>query len=92
LNERLQAYQVKAIGATPKLSSSTKKEKQHFIPHDSDTTEFRNTVVGVITLSVQAAFYLSESLDEVMAVLPKWSLWLSHLAEKGILKIKKTRP
>eukprot|EP00026_Physarum_polycephalum_P000100 Phypoly_transcript_00100.p1 GENE.Phypoly_transcript_00100~~Phypoly_transcript_00100.p1 ORF type:complete len:1510 (-),score=269.98 Phypoly_transcript_00100:2402-6901(-) len=84
LNERLQAHQAKIVGAT--TPKSTTKGEKHLTPHTSDTTEFRNAAVGAANLSVQAAYYLSGSLSEPLAALPKWEMWVTHLAEKDALQ------
>jgi hypothetical protein len=69
---------------TPKNNTASKpsKGKQLFAPHSSDSIEFRSIVVGATTLEVQLAFHLTDGFDHVLAVLPKWTQWLNHLAEK----------
>lgn len=90
---RLQKYQ-EMVTRSKRDNNTTTKEP---IPHESDSVEFRKTVVSTYALNVQMTYYhgvssgerngdggkSSSNLVSVLDVVSnKWMVWVKHLAAK----------
>lgn len=88
LLERLHKYQAslhkaKTLDGSNKQTTKDKpKDKDSLLPLESDTVEFRRTVVSALSLEVQLAATNGEYDVLLDDVVPKWMAWAEHLENK----------